>query len=203
MTARNFNLIRSDRADVADESSDKKPFAKTTQVSPKNENNDNHEPTTIMSLRTVSTSLSRTLRTLPTWRQGARATTTLFQQQSATTTRSFTTSFSAARSYDDDDSRPSNPFTAGPAPPRLPTEEQAIFDDLLRRSTGAFSTPRVSQAEEESGAEERHPDAPVGVKPEFEGDTNPRTGEVGGPKNEPLRWGSGGDWSYSGRVTDF
>lgn len=42
-----------------------------------------------------------------------------------------------------------------------------------------------------------------GAKPEFEGDTNPKTGEVGGPKNEPLRWGSGGDWSYNGRVTDF
>ena len=35
---------------------------------------------------------------------------------------------------------------------------------------------------------------------------NPVTGEVGGPKNEPLRWGSTGergDWSYNGRVTDF
>ncbi|KOS19060.1 Protein FMP21 [Escovopsis weberi] len=42
-----------------------------------------------------------------------------------------------------------------------------------------------------------------GAPPEFEGDTNPRTGEVGGPKNEPLRWGGKGDWSYNGRVTDF
>jgi hypothetical protein len=42
-----------------------------------------------------------------------------------------------------------------------------------------------------------------GAPPEFEGDVNPKTGEVGGPKNEPLRWGSGGDWSYNGRVTDF
>lgn len=41
------------------------------------------------------------------------------------------------------------------------------------------------------------------MKPEFEGDTNPKTGEVGGPKNEPLRWGHEGDWSYNGRVTDF
>lgn len=54
--------------------------------------------------------------------------------------------------------------------------------------------------------EELHPDMRRGAKPEFEGDTNPKTGEVGGPKNEPLRWGSGeerGDWSYNGRVTDF
>ncbi|KAH8904086.1 DUF1674-domain-containing protein [Coniochaeta sp. PMI_546] len=42
-----------------------------------------------------------------------------------------------------------------------------------------------------------------GAPPEFEGDRNPRTGEVGGPKNEPLRWGGDGDWSYNGRVTDF
>jgi hypothetical protein len=42
-----------------------------------------------------------------------------------------------------------------------------------------------------------------GAPPEFEGDRNPKTGEVGGPKNEPLRWGGDGDWSYNGRVTDF
>ncbi|KAF7535793.1 hypothetical protein G7054_g5055 [Neopestalotiopsis clavispora] len=42
-----------------------------------------------------------------------------------------------------------------------------------------------------------------GAPPEFEGEINPKTGEVGGPKNEPLRWGSAGDWSYNGRVTDF
>lgn len=54
--------------------------------------------------------------------------------------------------------------------------------------------------------EELHPDIRRGAKPEFEGDVNPKTGEVGGPKNEPLRWGSTGergDWSYNGRVTDF
>lgn len=51
--------------------------------------------------------------------------------------------------------------------------------------------------------EELHPDIRRGVQPEFEGDRNPKTGEVGGPKNEPLRWGGGVDWSYNGRVTDF
>ncbi|KAA8574604.1 hypothetical protein EYC84_006045 [Monilinia fructicola] len=54
--------------------------------------------------------------------------------------------------------------------------------------------------------EELHPDIRRGAKPEFEGEINPKTGEVGGPKNEPLRWGSSaerGDWSYNGRVTDF
>lgn len=49
--------------------------------------------------------------------------------------------------------------------------------------------------------EELHPNVRRGAKPEFEGDVNPKTGEVGGPKNDPLRWN--GDWSYNGRVTDF
>lgn len=51
--------------------------------------------------------------------------------------------------------------------------------------------------------EELHPDVRRGAQPEFEGERNPKTGEVGGPKNEPLRWGGEADWSYNGRVTDF
>lgn len=115
-----------------------------------------------------------------------------------------------------------------PSPPRLPKEEQAIFEDLQRRSTGAFSTPRapepvpeVSESATEAQSkstekevldasikasgegEELHPHIRRGAKPEFEGDVNPKTGEVGGPKNEPLRWGAVGDYSYNGRVTDF
>ncbi|KAK2758329.1 putative mitochondrial protein, conserved [Arachnomyces sp. PD_36] len=120
------------------------------------------------------------------------------------------------------DSRP-NPFATGPSPPRLPKEEQDIFEELQRQSTGAFSTPRSTpkinqspdSAPEEAAAntsspkveiadgEELHPHIHQGARPEFEGDKNPKTGEVGGPKNEPLRWGGEGDWSYNGRVTDF
>ena len=130
-------------------------------------------------------------------------------------------------------------FRPGPAPPRLPKEEQEIFEKLQQQSTGAFSTPREiqPQAQERDAAaedaldalggasrsaeadkmleqlrerarvvakgdgEELHPNVRRGSPPEFEGDTNPNTGEVGGPKNDPLRWG--GDWSYNGRVTDF
>jgi hypothetical protein len=121
-------------------------------------------------------------------------------------------------------------FKPGPAPPRLPKEEQERFEQLQKASTGAFSTPRgppkinqsphstesndhitkaASEGTQELGAgikgdgEELHPNIRKGAKPEFEGDTNPKTGEVGGPKNEPLRWGESGDWSYNGRVTDF
>lgn len=141
--------------------------------------------------------------------------------------------------------RSSLPFKASPAPPRLPKEEQEIYEQLQKASTGAFSTPNpsitVNQVQESSSirsntptpvqqsedaaattrpavqeannvnakvnatgeGEELHPDVRRGAKPEFEGDRNPKTGEIGGPKNEPLRWGGQVDWSYNGRVTDF
>lgn len=146
-------------------------------------------------------------------------------------------------------------WSPSPSPPRLPKEEQEIFEQLQRQSTGAFSTPpsqssspskttisshqpdlsslraRINQSPDsaspssqtqtqasssavtassqqykidaEGSGQELHPDVRRGARPEFEGDTNPTTGEVGGPKNEPLRWGGSGDWSYNGRVTDF
>ena len=128
---------------------------------------------------------------------------------------------------------------AGAAPPRLPKEEQEIFEALQKQSTGAFSTPRsppkinqspdstpteqaqaqnvvsdrtskLSDASEfkkvieaRGKGEELHPNVRRGAPPEFEGDVNPKTGEVGGPKNEPLRWGAAGEWAYNGRTTDF
>ena len=139
------------------------------------------------------------------------------------------------------------PFASGPAPPRLPKEDQELYEQLQRSSTGAFSTPKptvvinqspaaTSTAPERSrpqinqsphtepaaepsteqkieninakveargNGEELHPDVRRGVLPEFEGERNPKTGETGGPKNEPLRWGGKVDWSYNGRVTDF
>ena len=130
-----------------------------------------------------------------------------------------------------------------PSPPRLPKEDQEIFESLQRQSTGAFSTPisernmtpspttesqetvttsnptvdatEIPQLEiklkdtydktiEAKGkGEELHPNVRRGAQPEFEGDVNPKTGEVGGPKNDPLRWGAGGEWTYNGRATDF
>lgn len=70
----------------------------------------------------------------------------------------------------------------------------------------AGETEINARVEATGKGEELHPDVRRGAKPEFEGERNPKTGEVGGPKNEPLRWGSTaerGDWSYNGRVTDF
>jgi hypothetical protein len=60
-----------------------------------------------------------------------------------------------------------------------------------------------AQVAAQGDGEELHPNVRRGAAPEFQGDVNPKTGEVGGPKNEPLRWGVAGDWSYNGRVTDF
>ena len=141
--------------------------------------------------------------------------------------------------------RAQSPFGAGPAPPRLPENEQKLYEQLQRSSTGAFSTPKPMVVVNQSPAsptpaqskpqinqlpntnrkstspsdrdiaavdarvratgdgEELHPDIRRGVQPEFEGERNPKTGEIGGPKNEPLRWGGNVDWSYNGRVTDF
>ncbi|KAL2877000.1 hypothetical protein SGCOL_007835 [Colletotrichum sp. CLE4] len=147
-------------------------------------------------------------------------------------------------------------FSRGPAPPRLPADQQAEFERLQRQASvssafqhlveeqpespadassasaqftstststsadassspavateatttatatatePATATPTIAATDEDT----MHPNYVRGAPAEFEGDINPRTGEVGGPKREPLRWGSGGDWSYNGRVTDF
>jgi hypothetical protein len=83
-----------------------------------------------------------------------------------------------------------------PSPPPLPREEQREFERLLQ----AAQTPLSAQ----DGELNTHPDARMPIQPDFEGDVNPRTGERGGPKKEPVKkWGAEGDWSHSGRVTDF
>ncbi|KAL1928292.1 hypothetical protein VTP01DRAFT_3208 [Rhizomucor pusillus] len=59
---------------------------------------------------------------------------------------------------------------------------------------------RKKQEQDMKSEGELHDDARKRPVAEFEGDVNPKTGEVNGPKQEPLRHG---DWSFSGRVTDF
>ncbi|BGO88830.1 hypothetical protein NBRC10512_002187 [Rhodotorula toruloides] len=90
---------------------------------------------------------------------------------------------------------PSDSFSR-PAPPSLPPHLQREFEELVKRA----QTPAASDVKLEEGEEVLHPDLRRKPKPQFEGDRNPETGEVGGPKNEPL---THGDWSYSGRATDF
>jgi hypothetical protein len=70
-------------------------------------------------------------------------------------------------------------------------------------SSTSSSTSGESGGKEAGGEQQFHPNMRRGAPPEFEGDVNPKTGEVGGPKNDPLRWGGSADWSYNGRVTDF
>lgn len=106
-----------------------------------------------------------------------------------------------------------NPFIEQPSPPQLPKEEQEIFERLQRQSTGAFQTSHLSKeggssssngpsttVRIESEEDLEHPQLRRGEKPLFEGDTNPATGEVGGPKTDPLKYG---DYAFNGRVTDF
>ncbi|KAK1239955.1 hypothetical protein MKX08_007397 [Trichoderma sp. CBMAI-0020] len=121
--------------------------------------------------------------------------------------------------------RLSSTFTSRPAPPKLPAAQQAEFERLQRAAavSSAFQDIQAQTQTPPSTESPRHATNVAaasnknssdgesslnqglfrGAPPEFEGDTNPKTGEVGGPKNEPLRWGGDGDWSYNGRVTDF
>ncbi|KAI1419434.1 hypothetical protein F5Y12DRAFT_777863 [Xylaria sp. FL1777] len=129
--------------------------------------------------------------------------------------------------------RHASTFQSGPSPPRLPPGEQAEFERLQRTAStqegfNATSSPDFSSSSHSSSiavtatttttTASSAQETPVlsedldtaqsiplrkGAPPEFEGDVNPRTGEVGGPKNEPLRWGPAGDYSFNGRVTDF
>ncbi|WOO80332.1 Succinate dehydrogenase assembly factor 4, mitochondrial [Vanrija pseudolonga] len=92
-------------------------------------------------------------------------------------------------------------FKSGPRPPALPAAEQAEFDRLVKAAE-AGQSGTVSTSVEELEAATTHPDARKGPKPEFEGDTNPKTGEIGGPKQDPFIAGNA-DWQFGGRVTDF
>ncbi|KIJ42032.1 hypothetical protein M422DRAFT_141043, partial [Sphaerobolus stellatus SS14] len=89
------------------------------------------------------------------------------------------------------------PF-AQPGPPPLSPKEQREWEEQIRRRQQPLAN--ITEAEENL---QLHPDARKPVQPDFEGDANPKTGEVGGPKKEPLQWGAQGEWTYGGRSTDF
>ncbi|CDH49970.1 predicted protein [Lichtheimia corymbifera JMRC:FSU:9682] len=77
----------------------------------------------------------------------------------------------------------------GPIPLGNKKQQQEMLD-LIRKK----------QEQDLKSEGELHDDALKPPKPDFEGHVNPKTGEVNGPKNEPLKHG---DWSFQGRVTDF
>lgn len=94
-------------------------------------------------------------------------------------------------------------------PQQLKNVESQSADEVATAPTSSKADKMLEQLRERArlaakgDGEELHPNVRRGAPPEFEGDVNPKTGEVGGPKNDPLRWGVSGDWSYNGRVTDF
>jgi hypothetical protein len=96
-----------------------------------------------------------------------------------------------------------------PGPPQLPRKEQAEFDALVKKAqAGGISLAdakahvAASTGEEAQQAIAEHRDLRKKPKNEFEGEINPKTGEVGGPKRDPFQAGDS-DWQYAGRVTDF
>ncbi|KAL7009995.1 hypothetical protein EMMF5_000014 [Cystobasidiomycetes sp. EMM_F5] len=101
----------------------------------------------------------------------------------------------------------SSHFGHRPAPPRLPPHLQKEFEELQRQASTPLATPTLSTtgvaASNVSSNQEMdlHPDLRSKPKAEFDGDVNPNTGEVGGPKNNPLNYEK--EWTYGGRATDF
>ena len=91
-----------------------------------------------------------------------------------------------------------------PSPPPLPREAQREFEELVRKAQAPLSQATSNRALAEADLA-MHPDARAPVEPEFVGEVNPKTGETGGPKTEPVKkWIEGdGDWSFKGRVSDF
>ncbi|KAG8884450.1 putative mitochondrial protein, conserved [Tulasnella sp. 331] len=104
-----------------------------------------------------------------------------------------------------------------PGPPPLPPKAQREFEELVRKRQAPIAN---SSAGSDQGASQLldqdiktyaadsenpllHPDARPRPAPDFLGEENPATGERGGPKKEPLNWGSEGEWTYGGRATDF
>uniref|UniRef100_A0A0W0FGW7 Succinate dehydrogenase assembly factor 4, mitochondrial n=1 Tax=Moniliophthora roreri TaxID=221103 RepID=A0A0W0FGW7_MONRR len=91
-----------------------------------------------------------------------------------------------------------------PSPPPLPREQQLEFEELQRAVQTPLAKSPLGTAQAYEADLSIHPDARKPLKPAFEGDINPITGEQGGPKQEPVgKWGEEGDWSFKGRVSDF
>lgn len=101
-----------------------------------------------------------------------------------------------------------------PSPPKLPEEDQKEFERLQKiANLSAVIEEFNNKASDDVELANLKVDPNLGGNtdignfpsyfktiPEFEGDVNPKTGEVGGPKQDPLRHG---DYSFNGRVTDF
>jgi hypothetical protein len=81
-------------------------------------------------------------------------------------------------------------YTPSPSPPALPPKEQKEFISLINQSN--------SSPQDQNKNNQTHPDLRNLGPEEFQGDINPKTGEVNGPKRDPLKWPN--EWGYGGRV---
>lgn len=100
-----------------------------------------------------------------------------------------------------------------PSPPKLPKKDQEEFERLQRIASSQEAIEEYNRkikddVTKESLNNELLTKNDIGAFspefsktiPEFEGEVNPKTGERGGPKQDPLKYG---DYSFNGRVTDF
>lgn len=98
------------------------------------------------------------------------------------------------------------------APPKLPKEQQEEFERLQKVANSQIAIQEYNEkaGDQENGSSEAstlskndiggfHPQY-YKIIPEFEGNVNPKTGERGGPKQDPTKHG---DWAFNGRVSDF
>lgn len=96
-----------------------------------------------------------------------------------------------------------------PAPPALPRAQQEELEALIRKANAPTASSTAASAEQpekvsstaSNKQEESFHPAYRKVRVEFEGEVNPKTGEVGGPKRDPFGASEGKDWQYGGRVT--
>lgn len=100
-------------------------------------------------------------------------------------------------------SAPRKPPQINQSPHSAKASDQVSSQDTSVKSTANEDETPSIRANVKKG-DELHPNIRRGAAPEFQGDTNPETGEIGGPKNNPIRWKQmEGDWSFNGRVSDF
>ncbi|EMR10618.1 hypothetical protein PNEG_01321 [Pneumocystis murina B123] len=59
---------------------------------------------------------------------------------------------------------------------------------------------KLSISKENFSKKKKQPDTRIPPKSDFKGYVNPETGEIGGPKTDPLIHG---DYSFKGRAIDF
>lgn len=110
---------------------------------------------------------------------------------------------------------PPSKFDFQPGPPRLPKEQQEEFEKLqsIANSQIAIEEYNDQIAQQQAEGSTQEPRAPIvnseigsfsslKLVPDFEGEVNPKTGERGGPKQEPLKH-TKDEWSFNGRVIDF